>query len=132
MSIAKISGSVLLLYAALTASALAADPTMARIITSDERITDCISRIHVRQVDGHERQLPKLGFDLEPGIHTLQGTAVLNMSFCRVLRETHKTNVPPLQALFEAGKTYYVGLDHSGKSRDEWRIVVWKVESTEN
>ena len=131
MNIGKTAGLIVLMLAMLPVSVFSADPTKARIITSDQRITQCISSMHIRQVDGKERQLPALGFDLKPGIHTLQGTAKLNLTFCPVLREMHKTNVPPLQALFEAGKTYYIGLDHSSKSREDWRIVVWKVEGTE-
>jgi hypothetical protein len=36
--------------------------------------------------------------------------------------------IPDLEADFEAGKTYYVGLDHSSKNKEEWRLVIWKTE----
>lgn len=26
------------------------------------------------------------------------------------------------------GKTYYIGYDHKSKNRDNWKLVVWKVE----
>ena len=29
---------------------------------------------------------------------------------------------------FEAGVTYFVGLDHSSTNRDEWKVVAWKTE----
>ena len=39
--------------------------------------------------------------------------------------------VPDLEADFEAGKTYYIGLDHSSKNFNDWRLVIWKVEPEE-
>ena len=68
------------------------------------------------------------GFELSPGTHSLQGTAKLNLTYCQAQSETTATHVPPLQAVFEAGKTYYVGLDHSSSDRSQWKFVVWKVE----
>ena len=108
--------------------ALAADPSKAQIITGNERITQCISSMHIRQVDGRERQLPANTFELRPGMHTLQGRAKINLTYCQAPRETDRSTVPPLNAMFEAGKTYYVGLDHSSPDRKNWRIVVWKVD----
>ena len=101
---------------------------MARIVTGNERPAECLSSIHVREVDGEARQLPATAFELEPGIHTLHGTARVNLTYCQVNREAMQAGVPPLEAVFEEGKTYFVGLDHSSPDRSEWRIVIWKVE----
>jgi hypothetical protein len=125
------AGWVMLALALLPGVVPASDPAMAWVITSNERIAQCLSSIHVRQVDGQERQLLATGFELEPGMHTLQGTAKLDLTYCQVPREGHETGVPPLSALFEAGKVYYVGLDHSSKNRGDWRIVIWRVEDME-
>ena len=84
--------------------------------------------MHIRQVDGRERQLPANTFELEPGMHSLQGMAKINLTYCRAPNKADKSSVPPLNAMFEAGKTYNVGLDHSSPDREDWRIVVWKVE----
>jgi len=119
------------LLSAAAARAQDAEPAMARIVTGQARVTQCISPIHVTQLDGEERQLPPLGFDLEPGVHSMHGTARIDLAYCQVRRETQPTSVPPLEAMFEVGKTYYIGLDHSAADRAEWRIVVWKVEDAE-
>lgn len=122
---------VLIVLALQPASTFAGDPAKARIITGNERLTQCISPVEINQVDGEERQLPAQGFELSPGAHSLQGSAKLNLTYCQAQSETTPTNVPPLEAVFEAGKTYYVGLDHSSSDRSQWKFVVWKVEDQE-
>jgi hypothetical protein len=106
-------------------------PTMARIITHSERPAQCLSRVHIRQIDGEEKIVHDAGFEIEPGRHTMNGTAVVNTSFCRYVRGSKGLAVPDLEADFEAGKTYYIGLDHSSKNFNDWRLVIWKVEPEE-
>ena len=36
--------------------------------------------------------------------------------------------IEPVEANFEAGKTYYLGFDHSSPHRKDWKLVIWKVE----
>jgi hypothetical protein len=122
---------MVVLVLAVVPKTVFADPAMARIITGNERITQCIASVHIRQLDGEERQLPANSFELEPGMHTLHGASKINVTYCQVNRASQQTSVPPLTALFEAGKNYYVGLDHSAPDWENWRIVVWKVEDRE-
>lgn len=122
---------VLIALSVLPGSSFAGDPAKARIITSNERLTQCISPVEIKQVDGEERQLPAQGFELSPGAHSLQGSAKLNLTYCQAQPESTATHVPPLEAVFEAGKTYYIGLDHSSGDRSQWKFVVWKVEDQE-
>ncbi len=113
----------------IAVAASARDETMAMIVTSFERPTQCISPIVVNRLNGENVQMPTLGFELEPGMHSLNGRATLNLDYCKTLRGNDQFNVADLETVFEAGKTYYVGFDHSAPRREEWRLVVWKTEN---
>ena len=100
----------------------------ALIITSAEQPARCIAPVHINRIDGREVKVQKLGFDVEAGQHTMSGRAVIDTSFCPAVGVARGGEVQPLEAEFEAGKTYYVGLDHSAPHRSEWKLVIWKVE----
>ena len=104
------------------------DRDKARIITQVAKPSECISRVAIRQIDGKDRFVSPQGFDLEPGRHTMSGTVALDTSYCKVVRGNSYTRVEPLEADFEAGKTYWVGFDHSSSNRNEWALVIWKEE----
>ncbi len=61
---------------------LAASPDKAWIITQVTSPTECISRVAIQNIDGRERRVPPQGFELEPGTHTLTGTAMLDTRYC--------------------------------------------------
>ena len=101
----------------------------AKIITSFNQASQCISPVHIRKIDGREVAVQRMGFDLDPGKHTMAGSAIIDTSFCTVVgRANYSDSAPPLEADFEAGKTYYVGLDHSASNRKDWEYVIWKVK----
>jgi hypothetical protein len=78
----------------------------------------------------HRRELVRenaMGFDLAPGRHTLVGTARIDSVNCPTMRGNQALDIPPLDYEFEAGKTYYVGLEHKSSNQQQWRFVVWKV-----
>ena len=102
------------------------------VITSVERPVQCIAPIDVYEVDGRLRDMNSLGFELEPGMHTLKGRARISSSTCPVMRGNEVGDVPPLEYEFEAGKTYWVGLDHTASNRRSWRYTVWKVEDSDD
>ncbi len=108
--------------------AMAGPDDMARIVTQNVKPADCISRVAIRQINGEEKFVSPQGFDLEPGHYTLAGTVALDTSYCKAPQRRSPINAPPLEAEFEAGKTYYIGFDHSSTNREEWRYVIWKVE----
>ena len=102
---------------------------MAKIVTHGGRPADCLSPIIVNRIDGQQKFVPAQGFEIEAGIHTLNGRAVLDTTFCRVGRGGNLGgNAPDLEVNFEAGKSYYIGYDHKSQNRDEWKLVIWKVE----
>ena len=109
-------------------SAAEPDPSMARVVTGVAQAPQCISAVAITRIDGQQRALSHQAFDLEPGRHTLEGRALLDTRFCPVPPGTERHRVPPLEASFEAGRTYYVGFDHSAPDRRDWQYVVWKVE----
>jgi len=101
----------------------------ARIITGNEKAAECISSVHVNTIDGNQVYVQPLGFDLAPGKHTLSARTKVNTSFCSAVGPgTNRDPVEPLEAEFEAGKTYYLGFDHSSPNRRDWKLVIWKVE----
>jgi len=102
---------------------------MASVITHGGRPVHCLSPIAVNKIDGRQTIVPAQGFKIEPGIHTLNGRAILDTTFCRVARGGNRGGyAPDLEVNFEAGKTYHIGYDHKSANRDEWKLVVWKVE----
>lgn len=118
-----------LLCASLFAPAAFAGPDdMARIVTQTAKPAECISRVAIRKIDGKEKFVSPQGFNLEPGRHTMSGSVAIDTRYCAVVRGNDNWHAPPLEADFEAGKTYYVGFDHSSGDRTEWKYVIWKVE----
>ena len=118
-------GLTLLLLLPLTAVA----SEKAKVITSHERPVQCIAPIEVNKIDGEEVLVNTKVIEIEPGKHTISGRAPhVNTTYCRAPAGPTFVDVPPLEHEFEAGKTYWVGLDHSAHNRREWRYVVWKEE----
>ena len=102
---------------------------MAQIVTSMSMAAQCIAPVHIRKIDGREVQVNRGGFELEPGRHTMSGTAKVDTSFCKVVgRANERDPTPPLEADFEAGKEYWIGLDHKDSNRKNWKYVIWKVK----
>lgn len=119
---------ILLLAALLPFQAIANKSSKAKIVTQNERTAQCISSVVINEVDGRLSNVAKLGFELDAGTHSMNGRAIINTANCPAIRGRNSYVVPDLEADFEAGKTYYVGLDHSSKNKEEWRLVVWKTE----
>jgi len=109
----------------------AAEAGKALIVTSFEKPAECISAVKVKQIDGKEVLVPELGFDIDPGVHSLNASAVINTSFCKVVGVATGINpTQPIEYNFEADKTYYLGFDHSASLRKDWKLVIWKVEDS--
>ena len=107
----------------------AGDAKKAKIITSGEKPSECISAVEVNQIDGKEVKVQRLGFDIDPGMHTIGARALINTSFCKPVGiATGNSPIAPIEANFEAGKTYYLGVDHSANQRQDWKFVIWKIK----
>lgn len=104
------------------------DEYKAWVITQTEKPAQCLSSVAIQQIDGEERSLSPQGFEIEPGRHTMHGRAKINTAYCQPIRGHQDQSIEPLEAVFEAGKVYYVGFDHSSPDRNEWALVIWKVE----
>jgi hypothetical protein len=112
----------------LPTHALASQVGKAKIITQNERTANCISSVDIDEIDGKLSNVSKLGFELDAGRHSMNGRAVINTLNCPAIRGRPSYVVPDLEAEFEAGKTYYIGMDHSSKNKEDWRLVIWKTE----
>ncbi len=132
----KKTGLMILILMLLPAQVVAEELVLdnPRVVTFKSNVSSCLASVEIKQIDGHLRTLPTMGFEIEPGWHTMHGTAKLNLANCPVKEERSRkqVHVPALEWLFEAGKVYYVGLDHSSPMRKNWRLVVWKVEDLES
>ena len=101
----------------------------AKIITSANQAAKCISPVQILNIDGSEVKVQHMGFDLDPGKHTMSGRALIDATYCKTVgKSTNRYGTTPLEAEFEAGKSYWVGFDHSSPDRNEWKYVIWKVK----
>lgn len=119
---------IILAVALYPIQAMAEKVGQAQIITQNERPAQCLSRVVITDIDGRLSNVARQGFKLDAGTHSMNGRAIINTSLCPAVRGKSTYTIPDLEADFEAGKTYYVGLDHSSKNKEEWRLVIWKVE----
>jgi len=102
---------------------------LARVVTGDSLPHDCLAPVVIDQLDGEDRALPAQGFSIEPGLHRLNGKALLDSKKCRPLEAD--LYIPPAADLsmeFITGNIYYIAYDRSHPEAAEWRLVVWKVE----
>jgi hypothetical protein len=108
---------------------LAEDTAKAQIVTSMNNGAQCISPVHIRKIDGRETNVNRGGFQLEPGKHTMSGSTLIDTSICKTVGSgSSRHRADPLEAEFEAGKTYWVGFDHSSRDSSEWKYVIWKIK----
>lgn len=102
---------------------------LVRVVTGRGRALDCMAPVIVNRIDGEPRAVPSKGFTIEPGVHTLNGRAVLDTTYCKVEHGGSRGgNAQDLEVNFELGKIYYIGYDYRSLNRDEWKLVVWRVE----
>ena len=113
---------------------LAEDLEMAQVITSRGNVVHCLAPVQIRMIDSELRQLPALGFELEPGMHILAGNPAGSTSHCKNSRRRSRKPImsfPAVEWLFESGKIYYVAVFHDTDYIEDWHLVVWKVETAD-
>ena len=131
ITLEKVMKKILIAIAALMiipGMSFASKSDKAHIITQNQKPSQCIARVAVTDIDGQLRSVSKQGFSLEPGEHSLKARALIDRSGCPEVSSNKSYAVPPLEADFEAGKTYWVGMDHSSRNKRDWKLVIWKVE----
>jgi hypothetical protein len=125
---------VVLLCAGVTSFGVnAGEDGKVQVITHFSQAAQCISPVAIKKIDGREATVQRMGFWIEPGKHTLSGSALIDTSFCKTIGGNSQRYRPePLEVDFELGKVYYIGYDHSSSDRNEWKFVVWKVEDAKD
>ncbi len=104
---------------------------MARVITSKGRPADCLAPLAVNKIDGEKRVVPAQGFLIEPGVHTVNGKAMLDLTNCPLTDSNlHISSAADLEVEFEPGGTYYIGYFHEAANTEEWKLVVWHIEKS--
>ncbi|MGB5487101.1 MAG: hypothetical protein WBN06_06915 [Lysobacterales bacterium] len=104
---------------------------MARVITSKGRPADCLAPLAVNKIDGEKRVVPAQGFLIEPGVHTVNGKAMLDLTNCPLTDSNlHISSAADLEVEFEPDGTYYIGYFHEAANTEEWKLVVWHIEKS--
>jgi hypothetical protein len=104
-----------------------------QVITHFSNAAKCISPVAIKKIDGREATVQRMGFWIEPGKHTVSGSALIDTSFCQTIGSNSQRYRPePLEVDFELGKVYYIGYDHSSSNRKDWKFVVWKIEEAKD
>lgn len=104
---------------------------MARVVTERGRPAECLAPLAVTRIDGEARAVSAKGFLIEPGVHTINGRATLDLSYCP-LPDPRLTigDTADLEVEFEAGSTYYIGYYYPPDKPGEWKLVVWNIETS--
>jgi hypothetical protein len=105
--------------------------SMARVVTSKGRPADCIAPLAVNRIDGEKRMVPAQGFLIEPGIHTINGKAIMDLTNCPLTdSKLQISRAADLEVEFEPGGTYYIGYSHESDNTGEWELVVWRIDKS--
>lgn len=100
-----------------------------RVVTPVRLPDECLAPVEITRIDGEHQAVPARGFMIEPGLHRLNGRAVLDATRCWPMDEN--LYIPPagdLEVDFEVGKVYYLAYDRNHPDVNRWQLVVWKVE----
>ena len=105
------------------------DSELVKVVTHHARPADCLAAVAVNKIDGEMIVVPAQGFLIEPGVHTINGKATLDIANCPIKdNKLQISATPDLEVNFELGKTYYIGYYHKPENTEQWKLVVWKVE----
>lgn len=103
---------------------------MARVVTNIARPADCLAAIAVSKIDGEKRAVSAKSFLIEPGVHTINGKAILDTTNCPITDpKLQVSSAADLEVNFELGNTYYIGYFHKSDNTEEWQLVVWDIET---
>ncbi len=103
---------------------------MAKVVTHIARPADCLAAIAVNTIDGEKRAVSAKSFLIEPGVHTINGKAILDTASCPITdTRLQVSRAADLEVNFEIGSTYYIGYYHKPDNTDEWQLVVWNIET---
>lgn len=104
--------------------------TMARVVTGRGRPAECLAPLAVTRIDGEARVVSAQGFLIEPGVHTINGRATLDLTYCPLGDPRLRIgDTADLEVEFEAGNTYYIGYSYPPDRPAEWKLTVWDIEA---
>jgi hypothetical protein len=102
---------------------------MVEVVTGIAQPQACLAPLAVNRIDGEPRAVPARGFLIEPGVHSINGRATLDIEACPLQdanQQIYKT--ADLEVNFETGVIYHIAYDHSSANSEDWALVVWKTE----
>lgn len=99
------------------------------VIGSVDRPAQGLFAVRFVAVDGEEIADRNQGLWLSPGEHKVLAYGNVDRSYVRgVKRDFTWGNYEPLTINVEEGRRYYVAAKADSSRRNEWELVVWKVE----
>ena len=114
----------------LPLSSATAATGMARVITSGGRPEECLAPVSVTRIDGQHRVVSARGFLIEPGVHTINGRAMLDITNCPLIDSNPIIDsAADLEVEFEPVVTYHIAYFHAPANTKDWKLVVWHVET---
>ena len=103
---------------------------MAKVVTNMGRPVECLSPVAITRIDGEPKAVSAKSFLIEPGLHSLNGRAILDTTNCPITDVRFRMNpAADLELNFELGYTYYIAYYHQPANPDEWQLVVWNIET---
>ena len=103
---------------------------MAKVVTELGHPTDCVAPVAITRIDGEKISVSAKRFLIEPGFHSLNGKAMLDIESCPIAdKRLQLKSAEDLEFNFELGNTYYIGYYHKPANPEEWKLVVWNVET---
>lgn len=103
---------------------------MAKVVTNIARPADCLAPVAITRIDGKKAAVSAQSFLIEPGAHSLNGKAILDISMCPITdKHLQISSAADVEVNFEKGNTYYIGYDHKPANPKQWKLVVWNIET---
>ncbi len=104
---------------------MTADPE-ACLSSLESVVIDGRPAVPVTMTDPASARVPAADWRIEilPGVHRVSGVVRLDTSRCKSARGDAGVRIAPLEAVFEAGRDYRIGFDHSSIDAGDWRLVL--------
>jgi hypothetical protein len=103
---------------------------MAKVVTDITHPLDCLAAVAITRIDGEKAAVSAQSFLIEPGVHGVNGKAMLDISGCPITDSRLQIgSAADLEVNFELGNTYYIGYNHKPTNPQEWSLVVWNIET---
>ncbi len=104
----------------------------ALILTDVSRRAERIFPVEIYRIDDQEIRDPRGQRPIEPGVHTIRARGIVNRDLVPGLtRDLSRGGPQEITVNFQSGYRYFLGLKADSPRREDWELVVWKIEEVE-